>query len=74
MSKVSYNKYHRCHQKGHWGNNCPNVSNERKISEESANFTVDSLNLIDNCKVGKVMMAVMDNIETAGILLDCGAT
>ena len=67
-------EYHRCHQKGHWNNNCPNVSNERKISEESANLTVDSLNLIGNCEVGKVMMAVMDNIETAGILLDCGAT
>ena len=67
-------EYHRCHQKGHWSNNCPNVSNERKISEESANLTVDSLNLIGNCEVEKVMMAVMDNIETAGILLDCGAT
>ena len=30
--------------------------------------------MIGNCEVGKVIMAVMDNIETAGILLDYDAT
>jgi len=25
-------EYYRCHQKEHWSNNCPNVSNKREIS------------------------------------------
>jgi len=35
---------------------------------------MDSLNLIGNYEVGKVMMEVVGNIETASILLDCSAT
>ena len=66
-------KYYIYHQKGHWSNNCPNTSNERKILRKSANLAVNFLNLIDNCKVRKVIIAVVGDIETAGILLNCNA-
>lgn len=63
-----------CHQKKYWSNHCPNVLNKRKISEESANLIVNSLYLIGNYKVGKVIIAVVGNIEAAGIYLDCDTT
>ena len=65
---------HTCYQKRHWSNNCPNVSNERKISRKSGNFAMDSLYLIGNYNIGKIIMAVVGDIETTSILLDCSAT
>ena len=35
---------------------------------------MDSLNLIGNYEVGKVIIAVVGDIETASILLNCGTT
>jgi len=45
-----------------------------KISERSANLTMDSLNLINNYEVRKIIMIVVGNIETTSIFLDYGAT
>ena len=49
-------------------------TSDKKSPGGLANLTVDSLQSLGNCEVGRVMMAIVDEVETMGVLLYSTAT
>ena len=49
-------------------------TSDKKSPGRLANLTVNSLQSLGNCEVGRVMMAIVDEVETMGVLLYSTAT
>ena len=70
--KLSWQKnMYRCHEAGYWCQNCLSVAktSDKKSPERLANLTVDSLQSLGDCEVGRLMIAIVDEVETMGVLL-----